>query len=98
MAKIFSIVYSRGPNWLGDKSVFEQPLKAHGAYMHDLFKAGKLMHGGPFLDNQGGLAIIRVEEEAEAQRIVADDPAVVQGIMNAALHPWYQVDWETYNP
>jgi uncharacterized protein YciI len=92
----FVIVYSPGPHWLAGKAFWEQPLQAHGAYMHQLYTEGKLAMGGPFTDSQGGLAVLDVADQTEAQQIVADDPAVERGIFIAKPHPWFQVDWQHY--
>ena len=94
--QIFAIIFGRGPAWLEDHPVFEQPLAEHGAYELSLFQAGTLLSGGPFLDDSGGLSIIRCADRAAAEAIIAADPAVAKGIMSAELRPWYQVDWTTY--
>lgn len=94
--KVFAIVYSPGPKWEEGKPVWQQPLKAHGDYMHSLFTQGKLIHGGPFLDHTGGLTIFRAASAEAAQAIFAKDPGHTSGVMKAELHPWLQVDWESY--
>jgi uncharacterized protein len=96
MPKTFVVLYTPGTAWLPDKPVWEQPLRAHGEYMKQLYDTGKMTQGGPYTDNGGGLTILSVEDEAEAQQIIEKDPAVVHGIMNAELHPWYSVNWDTF--
>jgi len=44
--------------------------------------------GGAFLDHQGGLGILDVEDETQARDIVAHDPFVLGGVVEAHLHPW----------
>jgi uncharacterized protein len=96
MAKTFVVLYTPGSAWLPDKPVSEQPLREHGYYMKSLYDAGKMTHGGPYMDSKGGLTILLVADEAEARQILEKDPAVVDHVMNAELHPWYSVNWETF--
>ncbi len=44
---------------------------------------------GPFLDNQGGLGILDVANEAQALEILAHDPAVLAQFLEAHVHPWH---------
>ncbi|MDH5507524.1 MAG: YciI family protein [Anaerolineae bacterium] len=94
--KTYFIRHLPGPAWIAGKGFAEQSLLEHGSYIHRLYQQGILLEGGPFLDDQGGLAIIQVESQAQAEQIVAEDPAVVSGIFTAELHPWMRVNWETY--
>ncbi|MDH3944371.1 MAG: YciI family protein [Anaerolineae bacterium] len=94
--KTFFIRHIPGPAWIEGKGFHEQPLREHGNYINSLHKQGILLEGGPFLDNEGGLAIIQVENEEQAQKIVAEDPAITSGVFTAELHPWLRVDWESY--
>ncbi len=96
MAQPFIILYRPGPAWLVGQPLTEQPLREHGFYMHRLWQEGKLLHGGPFLDDTGGAAVVLCEDEDEARAIMENDPAVVDGIFVAEGHPWYMVDWERF--
>lgn len=82
-------IYARGPKWLFGKTVFEQPLKAHFAYMEELQRSHILVLGGPFKDDEGALAIIEAPHLAEAQLIFAADPGVTQEIFRVRVHPWF---------
>lgn len=88
---VYVVLYTPGPNWLPGQGVYNQPLEEHGHYMQRLYDQGKLLLGGPFIDDSGGMAVIEVAGEAEAQRAVADDPAVRDGIFSATIHPWHRV-------
>ena len=92
----FTIIYTPGPNWIEDKPVWEQPLRPHGNYIKRLYDQQIALMGGPFGDNSGGMTIIEVESEADAQRIVDEDPAITEGIFEATLRPWFRVDWDGY--
>jgi uncharacterized protein YciI len=92
----YVIIYTPGRKWIAGASVFDQPLREHGAYMARLYGEGVLVHGGPFIDDAGGMATVTAESGEEAQSIVDNDPAVRTGVLNASFHPWMSVDWSTY--
>src|SRR5262249_43905969 len=92
----FLVIYRPGPGWLQGKPVSEQPLKGHGQYMLSLFEKGFLKFAGPFTDDQGGAVVLEVASEAEAQALVAGDPAVKSGVFIHEIHPWQLVAWEKY--
>jgi len=84
----FIIVLERGPNWLPGKSVSEQPLREHGRYLLRLMESGKLVLAGPFLDEQGGIILLKAADSAEAQKIANEDPGVQNRILQPAVHPF----------
>ena len=87
---IFAVVYTPGPAWIQEKQVVEQPFfKEHARYMRRFFDDRRLLMGGFFLDNQGGLGILEVANEAEAREIVEQDPAVLEKVFQPHLHPWH---------
>lgn len=80
------ILYSAGPAWIAGKPIQEQPnIAAHGAFLQQLLDEGRLLLSGPFLEEPGGLAVLDVAEQAEAEAIAARDPAVVDGILAARV-------------
>ncbi len=95
---VFAIVYAPGPAWKPGVSVWEQPLAAHGDYHHRLWGEGRLMESGPFADGSGALAIVKVANRAEAEALLAADPAVASGLLTGELRPWFPVDQATYQP
>jgi len=88
MNQPFVIYYRRGPAWIEGKTVFEQPLQPHLAYMKRLAAAGTLKLGGPFVDNCGGMIVVDAAGIAEAQALFEADPAVRDRVMVAEAHPW----------
>ena len=64
--------------------------------MLSLFEKGFLKFAGPFADGKGGAVVLEVANEAEAQALVADDPAVKSGVFVHEVHPWQLVDWEKH--
>ncbi|MFL5706706.1 MAG: YciI family protein, partial [Ktedonobacteraceae bacterium] len=68
----------------------EQPFfKEHARYMRQFFDDKRLLMGGFFLDNQGGLGILEVANEAQAREIIEQDPAVLEKVFQPNLHPWH---------
>ena len=50
---------------------------------------GRLVLAGPCTDGVGpGIVVFEAADEAEARRIMDEDPAVVDGVMTASLHPY----------
>ncbi len=87
---MFVVIYTCGPAWLEGKPVTEQPFfPEHLRYMHQVFAARQLLMGGPFLDEQAGLGIFDVANEAQARDIVAHDPAVLARLFEPHLHAWH---------
>jgi uncharacterized protein YciI len=92
----YLVIYRPGPAWLTGKSVMEQPLKEHGKYMLSLYIKGSMKLAGPLTDNAGGAALLEVSNEAEAQAIVVNDPAVQSGIFVYEMHPWKLQPWDEF--
>lgn len=88
MKQAFVIYYRRGPAWVEGKSVFEQPLQEHLAYVKGLAARGTLRLGGPFTDDSGGLIVVDAANVADAQALLEADPAVRDRVMTAEAHPW----------
>lgn len=87
---MFVVIYTHGPAWVAGKTVYEQPFfREHGRYMKRFFVAGQLLMGGPFLDNQGGLGLLNVTDEAQAREIIEHDPAVLERVFEPHLHDWH---------
>ncbi len=91
MTKTIAVLYKRGPNWVGDLPLSAQPLQAHVAYLTTLHRCGQLSMGGPFADGSGGLVLLTVDSIGLAEELIAHDPAVVQGILSAAVHAWDRI-------
>lgn len=94
---MFVMIYTPGPAWQVVKTVAELPFyREHCRYIEQVFKAGQLLAGGPFLDNQGALGLLAVEDEAQARDIVAHDPFVQAGVVEPHLHPWRDAYFKQY--
>ena len=84
----FVVVLSRGPKWIAGRTVSEQPLREHGLYLNRLMEGGKLVLAGPFVDDSGGLILLRAANAAEAQKIADEDPAIQSQIMQSVVRPF----------
>ncbi|WP_217593822.1 YciI family protein [Cohnella sp. GbtcB17] len=64
-------------------------MQRHIAYVKDLQKQGIVLVFGPVLDPQSpyGLAIIEVERTEQVEQLIAQDPAVIAGLMTAEYYP-----------
>lgn len=71
----------------------EQPLAEHGEYLRYLYQQGILIEGGPYLDDSGGILLIRADNLDMAWEIVEADPAVINEIFLPEVHPWFQGNW-----
>jgi uncharacterized protein YciI len=70
-----------------DKRAAARP--RHLDYLRRLRDEGKVVMGGPLSDTGRALVVYRVADEAEAQRLVADDPYTLEGVSgDATLHEW----------
>ena len=76
-----------GPNWVRGKDVYRQGpvIGQHLAAMRGRYDEGSLLIGGPFHSGSGGVAVLDVEDESEARRIMDSDPAVLAGVMTYRL-------------
>ena len=69
----------------------EKIVDRHFAKLQELLNEGKLVLAGKTLgidEKTFGIVILEVESEEEALNIMKNDPAVLEGIMNAELFPY----------
>jgi uncharacterized protein YciI len=86
--QLFLFVYRPGPSWRTGVPMREQDLRAHGAYHAQLVRDGRSVAGGGFVGLDGGMAIVRAADLAEAQAMLAADPAIVNGVFAADIRHW----------
>ena len=87
--RYFVLSHAPGPAWDHSKGFFDQPgLRHHLEYMKPIFAAGKIVLGGPFLDDSGGMMILDVATVEEATAIAAADPTVKAGLLVVTVRPW----------
>lgn len=63
----------------------------HGRYFQEHFAAGRVLLFGPVMANGGafGLAVLEVDNEAEARLFGDGDPSVKAGLNRFELHPMH---------
>ena len=88
MNKTFLVLYKPGKGWLSGESLSKQPLQAHLNYLLELHDKGQLLMGGPFADGTGGAVILSVGSLAEAEALIEQDPAIVQGVLEPKIQEW----------
>jgi uncharacterized protein YciI len=84
----FAVVYAPGPNWKEREQQRQDDLKAHISYQHSWLDKGILLMGGPYPDDEGGLALFAADSEDEIQALVAADPCVASGTYQVTVHQW----------
>jgi uncharacterized protein YciI len=87
-SELFLFLFSAGPNWRPGVPMRGQDLRAHGSYYAGLLRDGRLFAGGGFTDANGGMAIVRAANRAEAEKILAADPAILNGVFTAEIRNW----------
>jgi uncharacterized protein len=78
------------PTFAGDLSAEERALmQQHGSYFRGLFEQGKVLIFGPVLDptDNFGMAVLEVDDLAEAERCLAQDPSVLAGLNRFRISP-----------
>ncbi len=88
---LYLIQYSAGPAWRVGAPMEAQSLGPHVAYMRQLQAEGSLFAAGPYLNADGGMAIIVAADDEAAGAMLAADPAVQTGVFAAELRRWRPV-------
>ena len=86
----FVVHYTCGEDWVKGKQFWEQGLVPHREYLVGNL-GEKLVAGGPFEDNSGGLVIFDAEKIGGIEEIIKNDPAVIEKKFVAHIHPWVPV-------
>jgi uncharacterized protein YciI len=86
--QLFLFVYRPGPAWRAGVPMRQQDLRAHGAYHARLVEEGRSVAGGGFVGLDGGMAIVRAANLAEAEAMLAADPAIINGVFAADIRHW----------
>jgi uncharacterized protein YciI len=91
MTTYYFCLLTKGPNHGSlPKEELQKIQAGHMANISRLAAAGKILVAGPFADDGDwrGLFILKCDSLAEAQALVATDPAVSAGRLKAEIHPW----------
>ena len=66
----------------------ERIMGEHFIYLQNLMHEGKVLLAGPCLDPVYGLIVLEVADEAEARKLMDNEPSVVGGLHTYTLHPF----------
>jgi len=88
--RYFVVFHAPGPAWEPGVDFRDQPhVNAHVEYFAGQAGQGRIVLGGPFLDEEsGGMMILRAHSQEEAERIARDDPGARVGFVTARVRPW----------
>jgi uncharacterized protein YciI len=82
---VFAVTTARGPNWLHDCGIREQPAwDEHARFFDGLVERGIVVLGGPIRSKGGDdVALLAVEaaDEEELRSIFGDDPWATNGVL-----------------
>jgi uncharacterized protein YciI len=85
----FVLMHSPGPGWDKARSFRDQPgIGAHVAYMSGFADQKKLVMGGPFLDDSGGMMVFDLPDLKAARAVATADPTVKSGLLKVRVKPW----------
>lgn len=88
----FVLLHSPGPRWQAGIGFRHQDgVGRHVRYMREQLEGGRLILGGPFLDDSGGLMVLRASTLEEARAIALADSTVVDGLLQVDVRPWMVV-------
>ena len=64
-------------------------LEAHWRYLRQMHEEGTLVVAGPswVVDDRFGIGVFDLRERAEVEAILAEDPAITSGAMQAEIRP-----------
>jgi uncharacterized protein len=61
----------------------------HREYLGRLVEQGSVAAAGPWADDSAGFAVYRVEDRAELDRLLEEDPYTTEGVAAArTIHEW----------
>jgi uncharacterized protein YciI len=91
----FVAIYERGSAWDDSKGVFEQTgINGHMQFLRansdKLIGAGRFRQGTEpnATDRMVGMVVLLATTQEEAERLIANDPAVVGNVMRATVRQW----------
>jgi uncharacterized protein YciI len=89
-----------GSAWVHDVPFREQPgVELHFATMKSWLDAGRIVVGGPFLDDLGGGVIVtRFDSLDDAVTAAGADAAVHAGLLTFTVRPWFLAMWDDIEP
>jgi uncharacterized protein YciI len=75
--------------YCADKAKIQEVRPLHREYLSGVLKAGRLVVGGPYLDDSGAIIIYEAASAEEAETLVLDDPFAKHGVfVSWTIRPW----------
>ncbi len=78
------VTYHAGSHW----DDFNKHVNGHLEYLRTNMKSGRILYGGPFVTNNGGLTIYDSTDLASVEAMVRMDPLVVNKVVTHTLNKW----------
>ena len=66
----------------------DETVDRHRAYLRELEKRRKLVASGPLVPRIGGALLLRVADDAELSRLLADDPFAQESLVEHTVFRW----------
>lgn len=85
--RLFAVLLQPGQAWKPGRPFRDQGLRDHFNYWMKLFHDGRIITAGP-LGDDSGLVLLRAADQAEADSILAADPAIPAGIFTGTVRPY----------
>lgn len=89
--RFFVLMFTPGENWEHDKPMSQQKLEDHRAYYQKLLENKIVVIGGGFMEENGGLSILKARDKIQIDSLVKNDPAVLNGIFKIQVKPIFAV-------
>lgn len=85
--QMFALVFGPGSKWTRGQPLRKGAFPQHLEYWRKLHADGLIASAGP-LGRDTALVILRARNQAEADRLVASDPAVKARLLSAVVRPY----------
>ena len=92
MKKYHLVILKKGPAGITDKAILDSIFGGHMKNMQLLASQNKLVLAGPLGKNDKeyrGIFVLNTDSKAEAEKMVATDPAVQSKVLAAEFYLWY---------
>ena len=92
MKSYILVILKTGTNQTTDKAFINSSFRGHLDNINRLVKDGKMIVAGPLGKNDKtyrGIFILNAENFEEAEKLLQNDPAVKEGLLDTELYKWY---------
>ena len=82
---MFAVTTAKGPNWMHDRGIREQPVwDEHAKFFDRLVERGVVVLGGPIAsasDDEVALLAVEATDEKELRSVFGEDPWAASGVL-----------------